>query len=267
MSDYLTTMFSHDGKTAVVTGGAGVLGTGMSTALARAGAKVILWDIRDDALEAAAETVRKESGRDDCVSVRRTDLMSEEDMRTAIDGAGDFQILLNACGGNRGKAPLVEQDMETFEFVMKLNVEAGCFGPMKIVGAKWIDSGVKGCIINIASMASYIPLSGVWAYDAAKSAVMNLTMGAAKEFAPHGIRVNAIAPGFFIGEQNRRLLTNEDGSLTERGQQVIAHTPYGRFGEPEELMGAVLYLASAGAAGFVTGITIPVDGGYLVQNI
>jgi len=267
MSDYLTSMLSLEGKTAVVTGGAGVLGTGMSTALARAGAKVVLWDIRDDALEAAAETVRTESGIDDCVSVRKTDLMDEDDMRAAIDAAGEFQVLLNACGGNRGKAPLIEQDMKTFAFVMKLNVEAGCFLPMKIVGKKWIDSGVKGCIINIASMASYIPLSGVWAYDAAKSAVMNLTMGAAKEFAPHGIRVNAIAPGFFIGEQNRALLLNEDGSLTERGQSVIDHTPYGRFGEPEELMGTVLFLASDGAAGFVTGITIPVDGGYLVQNI
>ncbi len=267
MADYLKNMFSLEGKTAVVTGGAGVLGTGMSVALAKAGANVILWDIRQDALDAAADLIRKESGRDDCATVRKTDLMDEDDMRAAIDEAGDFQILLNACGGNKGKAALVEQDMETFQFVMKLNVEAGCFMPMKIVGKKWIDEGTKGCIINIASMASYVPLSGVWAYDAAKSATMNLTMGAAKEFAPHGIRVNAIAPGFFIGEQNRRLLTNEDGSLTERGQSVIDHTPYGRFGEPEELMGAVLYLASDGAAGFVTGITVPVDGGYLVQNI
>jgi NAD(P)-dependent dehydrogenase (short-subunit alcohol dehydrogenase family) len=107
----------------------------------------------------------------------------------------------------------------------------------------------------------------VWAYDAAKAAVKNLTEGAAKEFAPFGIRVNAIAPGFFIGEQNRRLLTNENGSLTDRGKSVIAHTPFGRFGEASELMGAVLYLASNQAAGFVTGITVPVDGGYLVQNI
>jgi NAD(P)-dependent dehydrogenase (short-subunit alcohol dehydrogenase family) len=157
--------------------------------------------------------------------------------------------------------------MDNYEFVLKLNLIAGCFLPMKIVAAKWIDEGVKGSIINIASMSSYVPLSGVWAYDAAKAAVMNQTMAAAAEFAPHGIRVNAIAPGFFLGDQNRRLLTNEDGSLTERGNQVIAHTPYGRFGEPHELMGTILFLASDGAAGFVTGVTVPVDGGYLVHNI
>jgi len=267
MSDYLTDMFSLEGRTAVVTGGAGVLGTGMSVALARAGAKVGLWDVREDALEAASKRIAEESGREGAVTTRKVDLMDETDLAAAVEAAGDFDILVNACGGNRGKAPLVEQDMETFRFVMKLNVEAGCFMPMKIVAQKWIARGVKGCILNIASMASYVPLSGVWAYDAAKAAVMNLTAAAAKELAPHGIRANAIAPGFFIGEQNRRLLTNEDGSLTERGESVVAHTPFGRFGEPDELMGAVLFLVSEGAAGFVTGVTLPVDGGYLVHNI
>jgi NAD(P)-dependent dehydrogenase (short-subunit alcohol dehydrogenase family) len=266
MSDYLTDMFSLAGKKAVVTGGGGVLGTDMACALAKAGAEVILWDVREDALEASAERIKEAAGRD-CVTFRKVDLMNEEDMLAAVEAAGEFQILLNACGGNRGKAPLVEQDMETFQFVMKLNVEAGCFTPMKVIAKKWIDSGVKGNIINIASMSSYVPLSGVWAYDAAKAAVKNLTEAAAKEFAPHGIRVNAIAPGFFIGEQNRRLLTHEDGSLTDRGKAVIDHTPFGRFGDAPELMGAVLFLASDGAAGFVTGITVPVDGGYLIQNI
>jgi NAD(P)-dependent dehydrogenase (short-subunit alcohol dehydrogenase family) len=266
MSDYLNEMFSLAGRKAVITGGGGVLGTDMACALARAGAEVILWDVREDALEASAAKIGKAAGRD-CVTYRKVDLMDEADMLAAVEAAGEFQVLLNACGGNRGKAPLVEQDMETFQFVMKLNVEAGCFTPMKIIAKKWIDSGVKGSIINIASMSSYVPLSGVWAYDAAKAAVKNLTEGAAKELAPHGIRVNAIAPGFFIGEQNRRLLLKEDGSLTDRGEAVVAHTPFGRFGEASELMGAVLFLASNSAAGFVTGITVPVDGGYLVQNI
>jgi len=266
MSDYLTEMFSLAGSKAVVTGGGGVLGTDMACALARAGAEVILWDVREDALQASAAKIKETAGCD-CVSFRKVDLMDEADMLAAVEAAGDFQILLNACGGNRGKAPLVEQDMKTFQFVMKLNVEAGCFTPMKIISKKWIDAGIKGSIINIASMASYVPLSGVWAYDAAKAAVKNLTEGAAKELAPHGIRVNAIAPGFFIGEQNRRLLLNEDGSLTDRGKSVIDHTPFGRFGEASELMGTVLFLASGGAAGFVTGITVPVDGGYLIQNI
>ncbi|HOX08778.1 MAG TPA: SDR family oxidoreductase [Planctomycetota bacterium] len=265
--DYLCNMFSLVGKKAVVTGGGGVLGTDMACALARAGAQVVLWDVREDALAASAARIKKDCGCTEGIEYRKVDLMNEAEMVAAIDAAGDFQILLNACGGNKGKAPLVEQDMETFRFVMKLNVEAGCFLPMKVVGKRWIEKKTPGCIINIASMSSYVPLSGVWAYDAAKAAVKNLTEGAAKEFAPYGIRVNAIAPGFFIGEQNRRLLTNEDGSLTDRGKAVIAHTPFGRFGEANELMGAVLYLASGQAAGFVTGITVPVDGGYLVQNI
>jgi NAD(P)-dependent dehydrogenase (short-subunit alcohol dehydrogenase family) len=264
--DYLCNMFSLIGKRAVVTGGGGVLGTDMAGALARAGAEVVLWDVREDALKAAADKINAACGRS-AATYRKVDLMNEAEMVAAIDAAGDFQILLNACGGNKGKSPLIEQDMETFRFVMKLNIEAGCFLPMKVVGKRWIDKQVKGCIINIASMSSYVPLSGVWAYDASKAAVKNLTEGAAKEFAPFGIRVNAIAPGFFLGEQNKRLLTNEDGSLTDRGKAVIAHTPAGRFGEASELMGAVLYLSSNQAAGFVTGITVPVDGGYLVQNI
>ena len=117
-------------------------------------------------------------------------------------------------------------------------------------------------------MSSYVPLSGVWAYDAAKAGVLNLTMACAKEFAPHGIRVNAIAPGFFLGKQNRALLVDEETEeLTERGRAVIEHTPLGRFGNADELAGAVLYLASNRASGFVTGVTIPVDGGYLAHNI
>lgn len=265
--DYLCKMFSLAGKKAVVTGGGGVLGTDMACAMVHAGADVVLWDVREDALQASTERIRNEAGRSDGIEYRKVDLMNEEEMLAAIAAAGDFQILLNACGGGKGKSPLIEQDMENFRFVMKLNVEAGCFLPMKVTAKRWIEKKVPGCIINIASMASYVPLSGVWAYDAAKAAVKNLTEGAAKEFAPYGIRVNAIAPGFFLGEQNRRLLTNEDGSLTDRGRTVIAHTPFGRFGHAHELMGAVLFLCASEAAGFVTGITIPVDGGYLVQNI
>jgi NAD(P)-dependent dehydrogenase (short-subunit alcohol dehydrogenase family) len=117
-------------------------------------------------------------------------------------------------------------------------------------------------------MASYQPLSGVWGYDAAKAGVLNLTLATANEFAPYGIRVNAIAPGFFLGKQNRALLIDQKtGEYTDRGKAVIAHTPFRRFGEPQELAGATLYLASAKASGFVTGVSIPVDGGYLAFNI
>jgi NAD(P)-dependent dehydrogenase (short-subunit alcohol dehydrogenase family) len=175
---------------------------------------------------------------------------------------------VNTAGGNRGKAAFVETDMAQFEFVLKLNLVAGLMVPTKVVCKHWIAKGVKGAIINMASMGSYIPLSGVWAYDAAKAAVLNLTMASAKEFAPHGIRVNALAPGFFIGKQNRALLIDEKtGELTARGKDVIGRTPFGRFGDSRELNGAALYLASNEAAGFVTGVSIPVDGGFLVDCI
>lgn len=265
--DYLCKMFSLAGKKAVITGGSGVLGTDMACAIARAGADVVLWASREGPLQASTEYIRRETGRTEGIGYYRVDLMNENETSAAVDAAGDFQILINACGGGRGKSPLIEQEMENFRFVMKLNVEAGCFLPMKLAAKRWIEKKIRGCVINIASMGSYVPLSGVWAYSAAKAAVVNLTEGAAKEFAPYGIRVNAIAPGFFLGKQNRRLLINEDGSLTDRGKAVIAHTPFGRFGQAHELMGAVLYLCADEAAGFVTGVTIPVDGGFLIQNI
>jgi NAD(P)-dependent dehydrogenase (short-subunit alcohol dehydrogenase family) len=151
---------------------------------------------------------------------------------------------------------------------LRLNLVAGLLVPTKILAARWIERKVKGTIINIASMASYVPLSGVWGYDAAKAGVLNLTQAAAKELAPHGIRVNAIAPGFFLGKQNRALLVDEKtGELTARGQAIIKRTPYGRFGEAAELAGALLFLASPRASGFITGVSIPVDGGFLVDNI
>jgi NAD(P)-dependent dehydrogenase (short-subunit alcohol dehydrogenase family) len=177
-------------------------------------------------------------------------------------------ILINAVGGNLGKAPLIETDIEQFEKVLHMNLLAGLIIPTKIIAAYWIENNIKGTVINLTSMASYNPLSGVWAYDAAKAGVLNLTVACASEFASHGIRVNAIAPGFFLGKQNRALLMDEQtGELTDRGKAVIHHTPFGRFGKVEELAGATLFLASNRASGFVTGVSIPVDGGYLAHNI
>jgi NAD(P)-dependent dehydrogenase (short-subunit alcohol dehydrogenase family) len=138
--------------------------------------------------------------------------------------------------------------------------------PTKHVGKYFIDNKVEGVIINIASMAGFNPLSGVWAYSAAKAAVMNQTMAHAKEFAQYGIRVNAIAPGFFIADQNRKLLLNDDGSPTQRGKDVLAHTPAGRFGVPQDLTATAVFLAAAGSS-FISGITLPVDGAYLCHNI
>jgi NAD(P)-dependent dehydrogenase (short-subunit alcohol dehydrogenase family) len=179
-----------------------------------------------------------------------------------------MNVLINCAGGNRGMTRFLDLDVEQFEQILRLNLVAGLVVPTKVVAAQWIETKTKGVIINMASMSSFIPLSGVWAYDAAKSAVKNLTMATAKEFAPYGIRVNALAPGFFIGKQNRALLIDEKtGDYTERGKNVIRHTPFGRFGDASELAGALLFLVSNAAAGFVTGVTVPVDGGYLVDNI
>ena len=181
---------------------------------------------------------------------------------------GPPNLLINGVGGTRGKCPLIEQDTASFELVLRLNLVAGLLVPTKVFASRWIERKLKGAIVNIASMASYVPLSGVWGYDAAKAGVLNLTQAAAKELAPHGIRVNAIAPGFFLGKQNRALLVDpSSGELTARGRTVLGRTPYGRFGEPAELAGALLFLASSQASGFVTGVCIPVDGGFLVDNI
>ena len=269
---YVEDMFSLEGKTVVITGGGGIIANSLATAFLLAGAKVSLWDIAKEALDQAGQRLSESTGLKGQIHLLVADMMDEKSVTSAIKKtereAGVPDILVNAAGGNRGKSSFTDTDMSNFEFVLRLNLVAGLMVPSKVMSSYWIKNKVKGTIINLASMASYIPLSGVWAYDAAKSAVLNLTLGTAKELAPHGIRVNAIAPGFFIGKQNRALLIDEKtGELTDRGKSVIEHTPYGRFGEPEELAGAVLYLASQKAAGFVTGVCIPVDGGYLTHNI
>jgi NAD(P)-dependent dehydrogenase (short-subunit alcohol dehydrogenase family) len=208
-----------------------------------------------------------DAGRVACVAV---DLMKEDSIAEALsESAGKFgqvNVLVNGAGGNRGKCPLVEVQEQDIDFVLKLNLLAGCLLPTKHVAKYWIDNDIKGVIINIASMAGYNPLSGVWAYSAAKAGVMNQTMAHAKELARYGIRVNAIAPGFFVADQNRRLLLNEDGTTTQRGSAVLAHTPMGRFGQPDDLTAATIFLAADGA-GFVSGITLPIDGAYLCDNI
>ena len=269
---YLDEMFSLVGKTAVVSGGAGVIGTLMSEALLRAGARVMIWSRSQESVDSALEKMNEIPGSEGRVAGMRVDAGNEDEVEKALqETIASFSspdILINGVGGNIGKYPLIEQDMELFEKVLHMNLVAGFMIPTKIFGRYWIENEINGSIINLTSVASYNPLSGVWAYDAAKSATLNLTMASAKEFAEHGIRVNAIAPGFFIGKQNRALLVNQEtGEYTDRGKAVIAHTPYGRFGEVGELAGATVFLASDKAAGFITGVSIPVDGGYLVHNI
>jgi NAD(P)-dependent dehydrogenase (short-subunit alcohol dehydrogenase family) len=272
---YLDVMFSLAGKTVAITGGGGVIAGSMAEAFLRAGARVALWAHRMSSADAAKQKLSALPGLEDAAQrmlALEVDAQSEEQIKSALERtASEFggpDILVNAAGGNRGKSPFVDIDIKVFEDVLRLNLLAGLIVPTKVTAAFWINRGIKGTIINFASMASYVPLSGVWAYGAAKAGVMNLTMASAKEFAPHGIRVNAIAPGFFLGDQNRALLVDAaTGDLTPRGQSVIAHTPFGRFGNVSEVAGVALFLASQEASGFVTGVTIPVDGGYLAHNI
>ena len=270
--NFLEDLFDLSGKTAIVAGGAGTIGTVMSKALLKAGAGVIIWSRTQASIDTALERLKASSNAGERVRGIQVDTAIEKDVANALQASakafGPPEILINGVGGNLGKAAFVETDLNQFDQVLKLNLIAGLMVPTKVIAAYWIEKKIKGAIINLTSMTSYNPLSGVWGYDAAKAGVLNLTKGAANEFARYGIRVNAIAPGFFIGKQNRALLVDEKtGEYTERGKAIIAHTPFGRFGETEELIGATLFLASSKASGFVTGISIPVDGGYLAYNI
>ena len=271
--NYLSRMFGLESAVAVITGGAGVIAGALAEALLQAGARVALWELnRGDLAEAFRRLEAAVPGVSARLYGREVDAGQEGACREAYEATeadlGAPNLLVNGVGGTRGKCPLIEQDVGGFKAVLQLNLVAGLLVPTKVFAARWIERRSKGAIINIASMASYVPLSGVWGYDAAKAGVLNLTQAAAKELAPHGIRVNALAPGFFLGKQNRALLVDPNsGELTARGRTILERTPYGRFGEVAELAGALLFLASPQAAGFVTGACIPVDGGFLVDNI
>lgn len=272
MTSYLTELFSLAGTTAVVTGGAGAIGTVMSDALLRAGANVLALSRTQQSLDILLARYQDQAELAGRIAGMCVDCGSEDAVEEAYEEASSRfcapEILVNGVGGNKGKSPFVDLNMATFNEVLSLNLGAGLVIPTKVFCRRWIAEAIPGSIINLTSMASYNPLSGVWAYDAAKAATLNLTMATAGEFAPHGIRVNAIAPGFFLGKQNKHLLIDEtSGGYTQRGEAVIAHTPFKRFGEVMELAGATVFLASRKASGFVTGVSIPVDGGYLISNI
>ena len=266
-------------KIIVITGAGGVLCSGFARFLAEQGAKVALLDLNAEAAEKVAEEIRQNGGiakaykcnvlEKDCI---------EEVHQAVLKDFGKCDILINGAGGNNPRATTLHEEYaegdekadefltffnieeKGFDFVFDLNLK-GVLLPSQVFMPDML--GRKGCcVLNISSMNAYRPLTKIPAYSAAKAAVSNFTSWLAVHFAKEGIRVNAIAPGFFVTNQNRGLLFNEDGTPTARTGKILRSTPMGRFGEAEELLGTLEWLLDENKAGFVTGITVPVDGGF-----
>lgn len=264
-------LFDLSGKTAVITGGTGVLGSAMAKGLAEAGTNTVVIGRRKESGDEFVNSMQTLGHKARFVQADVLDpLQLLKAKEKILADFGTIDILVNAAGGNLpGALIMPEQDffdlnMEEFQKVVALNLN-GTVLPTKVF-CDVMTKQKKGVIINIASMASFRPITRVVGYSAAKAAVDNFTQWLAVEMAKkfgEGIRVNAIAPGFFITEQNRKLLTNPDGTYTLRGESAIRQTPFGRFGLPEELVGTLIWLCSD-ASKFVTGITVPVDGGFNV---
>ena len=262
-------MFSLEGKTAVITGGAGVLGSAIAQGLGKAGAKIALCDIVNAdkvTQELKSEWIQAKGYYINVMDIEKIKVCRDE----VIKNFGRVDILLNAAGGNMKEATTSEElkflnlPLPALEKVVGLNLFGGAILPSQVFGKDMIKNQDGGSIINISSMNAFRPLTRIPGYSAAKAAVSNFTQWLAVHFAQEynkNLRVNAIAPGFFLTAQNRFLLTNEDGSPTPRGETIIAHTPMDKFGDPEDLIGACIWLASD-ASKFVTGIIVPIDGGF-----
>jgi NAD(P)-dependent dehydrogenase (short-subunit alcohol dehydrogenase family) len=265
-------------KTCVITGGGGVIGKALAFGLGSAGTKTALLDLNKDMAEQVAGEVQKSTGSPSVgVEANVLDKASLESAREKVHSHfGNIDLLINGAGGNSPKATSQAEvmtkdlrhdlgstfyglDMKGFEFVFNLNF-MGTILPTMVLTQDMLENG--GVVLNVSSMSAYRPLTKVPAYSAAKASINSITEWLSVHLAPVGIRVNAIAPGFFLTNQNRFLLTDEKtGELTARGHKIINNTPMGRFGEVEELQGTVNYLLSD-LSGFVTGVVIPVDGGF-----
>ena len=266
-------LFDLTGEVAVVLGGTGVLGGAMAEGLAAAGAKVAVLGRNSERGEARVRSIHQQSGTAEFFPGDAVNQSSLERAREALlSRLGAPTILVNAAGGNDPRVtvsadrPFEGIDLASWRENFDLNLVGGALVPCQVFGPV-MKNNRKGSIINIASVSAHLPLSRVVAYSAAKAAVLSLTLFLAREWASYNVRVNSITPGFFPGEQNRRLLFNEDGTATPRGQVILGHTPLARFGKPSELVGAALFLASERASSFVTGIDLRVDGGFLSQAI
>ena len=266
-------LFDLSEETAVVIGGTGVLGGKLAEGLAEAGARVAVVGRNAGRGEACVQRIVKAGGQ---ARFFPADAISRPSLRQAVwliaAAFGAVTVLVNAAGGNDSKVTLTDGlkfeqiALEDWRANFDLNLVGGILLPCQEFGPPMVARG-KGSIINIASVSAHVPLSRVAAYSAAKAALLNLSQFLAREWAPRNVRVNTITPGFFPAEQNRRLLFLEDGAPAPRAKSILAHTPMGRFGQPEELAGAAVFLASAKASGFVTGADLRVDGGYLAQTI
>ncbi|MBQ5590342.1 MAG: SDR family oxidoreductase [Clostridia bacterium] len=267
-----------NGKVAVVTGAGGILCSNFAKVLARAGAKVALLDLNEEAAQTYAEEIIAEGGIAKAYSCNVLDKeICEKVADKVLEDLGKCDILINGAGGNNPRATTdkeyfelgdIDADTKSFfdldasgvGFVFNLNF-LGTLIPTQAFAKQMV--GRKGCsILNISSMNAYTPLTKIPAYSGAKAAISNFTQWLAVHFSKVGIRVNAIAPGFFSTKQNAKLLWNEDGTPTARTGKILAATPMGRFGETEELDGGLLFLVDEKVAGFITGVVLPVDGGF-----
>ena len=270
-----------NGKIAVITGAGGVLCSGFAKALAACGAKVALLDINVTAAQAVADEINKDGG---CAIAVEANCLKSESLEAAREVVkeklGDCNILINGAGGNNPRGTtdnetmtpdmLDNKDLKTFfdldpdgiRFVFDLNVVAAVL-TTQVFSKEMVKTG--GVILNVSSMNAFRPLTKIPAYSAAKAAVSNLTQWLAVHFAPCNIRVNAIAPGFFVTNQNRDLLF-KDGKPTARSEKILRGTPMDRFGDVDDLTGTLLWLVSDEASGFVTGVVVPVDGGVAAYS-
>jgi NAD(P)-dependent dehydrogenase (short-subunit alcohol dehydrogenase family) len=269
------------GKVAVVTGGGGILCGVMAQALAECGAKVAILDLRVENAQAVADRINAAGGTAIGVAANVLELESLKAAEATVRGAfGGCDILINGAGGNHPKGTTSkeflrredltnpDEKVNTFfdldpagvGFVFNLNF-LGTLLPTQVFCREMVNKS-GGVVINISSMNAFKPLTKIPAYSGAKAAISNFTQWLAVHLSKVDIRVNAIAPGFFLTDQNRALLTNPDGSLTARGETIIAHTPMGCFGKPEDLVGTLLFLVDKQASGFVNGVVLPVDGAF-----
>ncbi len=258
---YLENLFNLDGQVSVVVGGSGVLGGSVAEAVAKAGSKVVIvYNHGKDAAEERAGSIRKQGG--EAIAVH-ADACVKKELEAAkneiVSKWNKVDIVINAPGVN-SPTPILDIQEDEWHRILDVNLK-GIFLACQVFGKHMIENKIRGSIINFSSVSSEIPLSKVFTYAISKAGVNNLTRFLAREWAPQGIRVNAVMPGFFPAEQNRKILTEE------RRKSIFNHTPMARYGESNELSGAIIWLASNNASSFVTGTIIPVDGGFTAMTI